>query len=258
MADAFSSPRLTFKRAKHHINEFKSVANGFINKRPWAMIREADPNFPGWEIHKAKFDEFPEMLPCILADAANNLRSILDQCGYISAKIAGNPTRSVKFSFGSSEEAWRNNLAGGCKDVPAEVRAIFEKFKAYPGGNTALWAMNEIANAQKHFEIKPLDHTPSVFFNAVSVSTTGRIEIVNPGGTGLGWDAEKREIALFSAPAGSDTQIDTNIAFTIAVDGPEIICGESVISLLDNADNIVEGVLVATEAECRRLGFQIE
>jgi hypothetical protein len=253
MTDAFRSPKLTLRRAKH---EFESVANGFVSNRPYTMIRDTDPLMPGCEIHKAKFDEFPEMLPCILADAANNLRSALDQCGHISAVVAQRPTKSVKFPFGSCEKEWRNNLTGGCKDLPTEIRAIFERHKAYPGGNNPLWAINEIANAQKHFELMAMPlREPSVFFNVVATTKSARWEFNSPGGFGIGWDSEKREVVLFSVPAGAQTDIQANIAFTIAVDGPQVIRRESAISLLNAAVGEVESVLMGTEAECRRLGF---
>src|ERR1700730_12081805 len=75
-------------------------------------------------------------LPCVLFDAVNNLRAVLDQTGYSSAIASKRPSfKAVKFPFGPCEQDFLNNLAGGCKDLPPEIRALFKEFKAYKGEN---------------------------------------------------------------------------------------------------------------------------
>src|SRR5262245_52916922 len=257
MADLFHSPQLTLVRASHHIHEFNETVNRFIAERPWTRFVEHDSNL-GHDLHKAKLiKEPPEILSCILFDAMHNLRAVLDQIGYASAVAAKSPfLKAVKFPFGPTEQKWRNNLAGGCKDLPTEIRVIFEGFKAYPGGNDPLWATNEIANANKHFALKGLLLTrPDAFFQARIESRRGIEEIFSPGGAGIGWDAGKNEITLFTAEPGAKTQININIYASVAVDGIQIHGCPTAAAFLDTARNEVERVLVATKAECRRLGF---
>jgi hypothetical protein len=125
MVDLFHSPRLTFVRAEHHIHDFNDVANRFIAEKPWTRFVDKDSQ-PGHDLHKIKFKPLPEMLPCILFDATNNLRAVLDQSGYASAVAAKSPSlKAVKFPFGPCEKKWRNNLANGCKDLPAKSALIF-------------------------------------------------------------------------------------------------------------------------------------
>lgn len=137
-----------------------------------------------------------------------------------------------------------------------EIRAIFERFKAYPGGNDALWATNEIANANKHFALKPLILArPDAFFSARITSPESFGDIVSPGGDGIGWDSGKNEITLLAVQAGSKADINIHIAISIAIEGISIQGSETALTFLDAARNEVERVLMATEAECRRSGF---
>jgi hypothetical protein len=260
MADLFHSPRLTLARAEHHIREFNETVDTFIAEKPWTRFVEHDPKL-GRDLHKAKLTkEPPEILSCVLFDATNNLRAVLDQIGYASAVAAKSPSlKAIKFPFGPTEEKWRNNLNGRCKDLPTEIRSIFERSNAYPGGNDPLWATNEIANANKHFGLKGLLLTrPDAFFSARIEGRGGREEIVSPGGAGIGWDAGKNEVTLFVAEPGAKTHVHVNITASVAIDGIQIHACPTAPALLDAARNEIKRILMATEAECRRLGFQID
>jgi len=257
MTDLFRSPQLTLMRAQHHIRDFKATVDKFVADKPWTRFVDKDSN-PGKDLHKIKFtQQMPEMLPCILFDATNNLRAVLDQAGYASAVAGKSPsTKATKFPFGPTEEKWRNNLAGGCKDLPTEIRALFESFKAYKGGNDTLWAVNEIANSNKHLALKPLViANPSAFFSGRITTRKLTANVASPGEFGVGWDPGKNEITLMSVLPGTQTDINTNITFAVAIDGVETLGGQSAVGVLDSMARIVEGVLVATEAECRRLKF---
>jgi hypothetical protein len=135
MANVFHSAHLTFGRAQHHIKEFQSAIDGLVKREAWAFATDTEAH-PGKHTDKIKFvGEIPETLTCLLFDIANNLRAVLDQAGYASA-VAGKSTslKAVKFPFGPTEDDWRRNLKGGCKDLPTEIRAIFEGFKGYQEG----------------------------------------------------------------------------------------------------------------------------
>jgi hypothetical protein len=221
MPDRFYSPRLTLVRAQHHIADFDKIVHDFVDSKPWTLFVDRDSN-PSQDLYKVKFtNALPQMLPCVLFDATNNLRAVLDQAGYASAVAARSPTlKAIKFPFGPTEADFKNNFNGGCKDLPLEVRAIFGSCNAYEAGDSTLWAINEIANAKKHLALKPLViANPSAFFSGESIGKGGFQQIVSPGGFGIGWAPEKNEMTLMSVPAGSNFRIDLDIAFNIAIDG---------------------------------------
>jgi hypothetical protein len=262
MANVFDSARLTFCRAEHHINEFKSMIDGFVNNSPWTRLVDTDSK-PGKHVHKIKITrDLPQMLPCILFDAANNLRAVLDQAGYASAVAANSPSlKAVKFPFGPDEAHWRNNMAGGCKDLPTEIRTIFEGFKAYKGGNNTLWALNEIANTKKHCALIPLEiSTPIVTFTAavpLKKSDSSPVTIEDAPILGAGWDATKREVELAICPANVEPQISGHFSFTVAIEDIDTLRRQDARRVLNAMRNEVRNALLATEAECRDLGFDL-
>ena len=75
MTDVFRSPQLTLIRAHHHIRDFRETVNRFVAEKPWTRFVDKNSN-PG------------KFLPCILFDATNNLRAVLDQVGFASAVAA--------------------------------------------------------------------------------------------------------------------------------------------------------------------------
>ena len=260
MADLFYSARLTLVRAQHHIRDFNTLVHEFVNGKPWAEFVDRDSD-PSRDFLKIKFNRnLPDMLPCILFDATNNMRAALDQAGYASAVAAKSAAlKAVKFPFGPTEDDFRNNLNGGCKDLPAEIRTIFAGCNAYKAGDSTLWALNEIANAKKHCALKPLIITnPSVFFSGETASKRGTGYIVSPGGAGIGWDAKKNEVTLMSAEKGTNFRIDADVTFNVAIDGMDVLRGEQAVHVLKAMADKVECILLATETECRRLGFQLD
>jgi hypothetical protein len=257
MADVFRSPQLTFNRAQYHIRDFDAMVRDFIDSRPWAKIIDKN-SYPGEELHKIRLSrEFPEMLPCVLFDAINNLRAVLDQAAYASAVASNSASlKAVKFPFGPSKSDFLNNLAGGCKDLPPEIRALFKECKAYKGGNDTLWAINEIANAKKHLALIPLVIGNSIAnFSVEAIHQKGIFEIRNFGSDALGWDREKNELKLFIVPAGSQIDVYGRISFQIAIEGIETLTDQPAIAVLDAMANIVQSIMRATEAECRRSGL---
>jgi hypothetical protein len=260
MADLFYSPRLTLVRAQHHIRDFSQAVREFVTSKPWTHVVDQDPD-TGQHIHKIRIDrQLPEMLPCILFDATNNMRAALDQAGYASAIAAGSPSlKAIKFPFSSCEEKFRDHVAGACKDLPPQVCEIFASYQPYRGGNDTLWALNEIANAKKHLALKPLAmRPPSVFYTADVIGDGWRSEIVSPGGAGIGWDPEEREVTLAITPPGVQPRITTDVTFDIAIEGVDAISRQQASHVLNAMSGIVGRILIATEAECRRLGFRID
>jgi len=257
MGDVFYSPRLTLVRARHHILNFATTVNEFVDSKPWTEFVDKDTD-PSQDLYKVKFTHaLPEMLPCVVFDAANNLRAVLDQAGYASALAAKSPSqKATKFPFGPTEEYFKKNLRDRCGDLPAEIRAIFEGSNAYKTGDNTLWALNEIANANKHCALKPLIiDSPSAFFSGKTVGKGWTGQIVSPGGAGIGWNAEKNEITLMAEPSGTNFRIDTNVTFNIAIDGIDTLDNQQAVDVLKAMAHKVEGILSATEAECRRLGI---
>jgi hypothetical protein len=158
MTDLFSSSKLMMCRARHHIGDLANQINAFMDGKPWTHLVEN--NVDGTKnLHKIKFTKrLPEDTSCMVFDAANNIRSVLDQMAFaIAVKHTGIiKPKSAKFPFGPTEFDMLNNSKGACKDLPPEISSLFESFRPYKGGNNLLWALNELANTPKHETIVPV------------------------------------------------------------------------------------------------------
>jgi hypothetical protein len=261
--DLFYSSRLTLVHAQQHIQNFNVLVDDFVNGKPWSHAVDEHPQ-SGQHIHKIKFTrQLPQMLPCALFDIANNLRAALDQAGYAAAvawRRKSDPKRT-NFPFGDDPAGLKNNVEGRkvCEDCPPEIIALFRSFNPYKGGNDPLWALNKLCNTKKHCALVPLNiNQASAFYTSDIIGAGWSMQTVSPNSTGLGWDPTKNEITLAITPPGVQPRITVDVAFSVAIGGIDTIGGTPARTVLANMSRIVETILLATEAECRRLAFKLD
>jgi hypothetical protein len=255
MTNVFDSARWTVVRAKMHIDELNGLIDGFVNENPWTFDVDRQSK-PGYCLHKIRFTKpFPELWPCILFDAVNNLRSTLDQCGYATAVASGaSRTKFTKFPIGDDLSGLDKDIKGWCKDIPQDISTLFRRFEPYKGGNgSAIWAINKICNAKKHCALMPLEITNKTFTIVGDLPEELR---PLPNSRPI-WNAEKREVTMLAVPAATNIQINGHFTFSVGIEGIESFEDVPIGRLLGSAFDKARDVLFATEAECSRLGFQL-
>lgn len=248
MADLFRSSRCKIDWAKHHISNLEARIAAFIDERPYEKIIEADSE-PGYNCHKVRLTKLlPTSFALIMGDAVNNLRAALDHIGYASA-IANRviAPKHCAFPFAKNAAQFPARANGMCRDIPKEIVACFHAFQPYGGGNITLWALNEACNADKHFLLTPVCIGTIGFVR--SGPTGGRVRL----STDPFWDRTKNELSLFIAKG--NPEYDFNMSFKIAFESPEILKNKEVITTLNGFADEVERVLMAIEAEARRIGL---
>jgi hypothetical protein len=248
--------------ARHRIAELEGEITSFSRDKPWAIVSEVDSDGVT-DIFKVKFTKrFTEDIPHIVFDAANNLRSTLDQIAFAIAvrhTKNANPT-SAKFPFSKNEPLLLNHAKGACKDLPPEITALFVSFKPYKGGNNALWAMNELCNGPKHKLLRPLNLaggqaiiTPTGN-HSFKLSPNGefeRFEFFPPR-----WDRTKHELVFGCMPSRFHFKGDFNVTFTVALDDvDEVIRGQHPVAALGTMTREVEEVLNLSETMCKAIGL---
>jgi hypothetical protein len=250
MGDLFASAKSVLRRANHHITDLDSaIRAGTPDKQP-SYIMEQDTE-TGDYLHKLRFGEsFSDDVSCIMFDAINNLRASLDQMAFaIAVKCRGREDGDYAYFPIVTNLIDLPNRLNGLKDIPLEIRAIFEAFKPYKGGNDALWALNYLAGVQKHALLVP------VWFGGtkVRIPTGGTVP---PFAITRMDTANKNEIVIFRSAEPPQRHPNIDITYNVIIDHPEkIIQGQPPVSLLNAIRSEVERVLVATEAECHRLGL---
>jgi hypothetical protein len=250
MSDPFDSPRRTLRRAKQHVEDFYFRTIAFRNERNWAYIADKDAHGRA-KSHKIKFEKtFFDDAPSIAKDAITNLRDVLDQIGYASAVASGKSApKQAKFPFGDDPTGLQNVIdRKGSSDLPPKILSLFCGFKPYKTGNPLLWGLNKLANTKKHAMLIPVQLGGSGGF---AVDLDGVIISFN-----YRWNAEEREIEILGQGANLDLSDQKNFAFDITFDHVEHFNrGSEAVALLSGMASEVQRVLMATEAECRRLGF---
>lgn len=256
MADPFSSARRKLARAKIHIEDLKNRIITFEQSNPYEVVSEPDPDKPQEIVHKMRRTKpLPETSE-IAGDAINNLREALDHTAYA---VAFPPRRHCHFPFGSDAANFEISAQGNCKHVPQEIISLFRAFKPYKGGNDSLWALNQICRANKHTVLTSIGinsrWTGKFPFSRLEVleGITEPFWMVYPP---IMWDRSKQEVVLArGSPNNPHLQYEVSITTFVCFDDVEVVRGQEAVAVLDHLVGIVERILMATEAEARRIGL---
>jgi hypothetical protein len=247
----FYSAKRRLARAKQHIRRFEKSRKAWHAKRPYKRITDLDIDTL---MHKVKITKpFYVAMIDASSEALEALRSVLDQAGYAAAVASGKAKpKRAHFPFGDDAAGLGNTIGrGSTRDLPDEILALFCGFKPYKGGNNILWALNKLANTNKHALLAPTSFISGGF----SVhSGSGPVTILHPAQ----WDRMKNEITFAHSPAGVEFNYHIQLAVAVAFDEIETARDMPAIDFLNAAAGIVESILLATEGECRRIGLQVD
>ncbi len=248
--DPFESPKARLKRANAHIARLHKRIEVFFKKAPYRTVVELDADGVT-QLHKFKFTKrLSESCVHSATEALEALRFALDQIGYATAVASGAvlPKRT-QFPIGDDEAGLANLIKRNVsKDLPKEILALFVSFKPYKGGNDAIWALNKLRNA---------GHTTLLPVAVVSDGATGFSGTLSnasiPGNLTL--DPEKNEIIFGRVGPGGIFNYDIRFSFMIRLSEIDVVAYNQAVAVLRAMSAEVKRILMATEAECRRLGL---
>ena len=252
--DIFDSSKRRVARAKIHIHDLKGKVDPFLKDNPCSLVVEPDTDGIN-NLHKIKFNAvIPDSFGEIAADALENLRAALDQAGYAVAVAAGaNDPRSAYFPIGDDATNLEGIIKGGCKQIPNEIVSLFRTFEPYQGWNELIWALNKANNINKHRLLVPA---------CVSLAQMN-FSIHGSGGSGCyipppAWDRGKNEIVFaIVATDVEKLQYDLKGTYCISFGEIEVLGGYPATDILNAMASEVESIVMATEAEARRIGLVV-
>jgi len=247
-ADPFHSSKRSIERANYHLNDLKRQSTEFFKTEPYETLVECEPD-TGEHTYKVKLVKpMPPSLETIAADAVNNLRSALDQACYAFRTTKG---RYTYFPFSDSATNFEPTLKGRCKTFPQEIIDLIRRLKPYKGGDDLLWALNELCNTNKHGVLAPIAVCTSlVNFRNIEIKETGGFQLFAPR-----WDRTKNEMVFFRCVEGSTVEANIDFATHIVICDVLIVDGQPIEAVLHALINKVHGIVMAIEAEARRIGF---
>lgn len=250
MSDPFESSKNKLARAHEHFLDLQKKIIEFTDIDPYERVIEPHPDKPGYVVHKVKLTQaLPPSIGDIAGDMVNNLRSALDHAGYAVAVAAGaKDPKFTAFPFAGSAAQMANAL-GRSKDIPPQIQSLFCGFQPYPRGNEYLWALNEICNTDKHKIAIPIGQ--GVVNVGTRIRGTGFFEMPDPHV----WDRTKNEMILVTFGPETEFEYEFNFRLFVAFDEIKIVGGKPLLGTLDAMGSIVERILVAVDAEARRIGI---
>jgi hypothetical protein len=253
MPDPLESSKRKLERAKEHFDDLKGKITEFINLEPYEQVVEPHPDKSGYTVHKIKLTQpLPAFIGDIAGDMVHNLRSALDNAGYAVAVAAAPPgakePKYTAFPFAGSVSELSNSIGGRCKDIPQQIQSLFCGFQPYPRGNEYLWALNELCNTDKHKIAIPVGQA-AVAVERTSVSGTGFFSMPRPHI----WDSTKNEMELITLGPDAQFNYELNFRLYVALGDIKVVGGKELLRTLDAMGSIVERILMAIEAEARRI-----
>jgi hypothetical protein len=247
--DPFENLRLLLARAREHIDDLNAKGSAFAETKPYAIVTELESE-TGEYVYKVRCTAAaPPSFVMVAADALNNLKSTLDQTVCASALMLrpGGSLGGICFPFGDTEDHFHAAERIGCKKIAPEIKSIIRGFKPYKGGNDPLWVMNSLSKANRH---RMLQLVVLAAANAIGVNymvLKGPAKIMSPI-----WDTSKHEM-IFARTSEPNLQYDLQFVFHIVFGDVDVVRNQPAVPILRDFAQIVEGVLVAIEAETRRI-----
>jgi hypothetical protein len=168
-----------------------------------------------------------------------------------SAAFPGSKIASAYFPFAGSAPHLENTLKGRT-DIPRELLPLLRGLKPYKGGNDILAALNFACNRNKHALILSVTAVPFTLHGSVR-GKRGPVTITLKRPTPFVWDSTKHEMELFVS--GSDAQFDAEFDFRFLITLADIVPDEQAFTVLEAIACEVERVVLAIEAESKRLGI---
>jgi hypothetical protein len=248
--DPFRSPKQRLARAKEKIAELKAAIEAFVKREPYTRVVDIEQG-SGAELHKIKMTEaLPDLLTNLAMEIIEGLRSALDQAGFARAVLDGKAPAKIKsayFPVADSGAELANVIKGRCKDLPDDIVTLFRSFMPYKGGNDPLWAMNKIRQ-RTHTALVPVGVASGGFNMRAGRLRGGAIMVPR-------WDSANNEMIFGRVEPGGEFHYDIEFTLYVAFGDASTLAGQQVVAALDNLAGICNGMLAATEAECRRIGL---
>ena len=245
MGKAFASAYQRIIWAEEHILELTNESMSFFSSTEYKRVVEARPSET---VDKLRLNgRLPHVLTRHTVQAIENLRSALDHA--TCAVVAARQRKKTAFPFGRRKKDFEKAIHEKCRHVPIEIRSVYRSFHPYRRGNPPLWALNELCNTNKHRTlIQPGIIVKDVVLAGTSLGWFGWL-LYRPT-----WDKRKNEIIISRRSGERTVHHDVEFSLGVAFGKVPIFGGHPVLASLRFLTSRVRQVVMATEAEARRIG----
>lgn len=251
MTDLFRHSKRRIARAKTHIEALGAGLEAYYQSRPFKDVEELDRTGPvpmrvfKIVVTKPLDDELNDRA----VEAIDALRSALDQACYASARSFGHQDpKSAYFPFADTEADLENTIKGRCKDLDPEIVDLLRKFRPYRWGAGLIWAFNKVRQGNQHKILAAVGTAArEVKLGNQFIPAGGRLNLLPE------WDTETGELTVGHCPEGQPCRIDLNFKLSACFKDAGPLSGEEAMPALQNYGRMVEGMVMAIEAETARI-----
>jgi hypothetical protein len=264
-----SAVRIKIERAERHLSDMQAEIFGFRSGKPnaYTVGTKRNPNTRQVIYYVRDIREMPLVIPAIVGDVTQNLRSALDYAvhqifrakyqGRISPEYFGFP---VCLSASKYKSVGVRKIACLGQDVVDVISAV-EPYKGSPNGifsNGDLWCLHELNNISKHrllltvctqyqmHSITPriiselserFPDEPTIdFLSSVSVHEELRKIPVKKG------------YVLYTAPPDCEVEKDMTFQFDVALNEPKVMEIYPVLAALQHFKELVDVIVRRLES----------
>ncbi|MCH7620453.1 MAG: hypothetical protein IH870_00985, partial [Chloroflexi bacterium] len=150
MSEHLQSTKLRLKRADHHLKELDRKIGDFIDRKPYRMTRQINPQQTHYIYRTQLHRQPPATWSVIVGDIIHNLRSALDNMVY---SLCTRPSRDTAFPlFANANVGTFNRMTA---HVPENAITDIKALQPYNYGEELaarhpLTALRVLSNADKH------------------------------------------------------------------------------------------------------------
>ncbi|MFT0547876.1 hypothetical protein ACMHYO_16295 [Allopusillimonas ginsengisoli] len=253
MSENLNSASAMLDDASAEIEELEKQVAIFFDSQPYQRVVEHDARTRS-DTHKIKMTrQIPGQFRSKARHIASDIRSSLDHIGYASAIATGkSKPKKASFPFARSADEATNVRKRNCQDLPDEIFDVFWSFQPYLGGDNILWALNELANCNKHRSIVPVGQGLSGAQMIHNFSCDGIChELAFPSQ----WDTEKSEAILCVVDNAANTNYNIQLGFDIWFGEIDVLRGQPVIPVLKYFEKLARNIVRAADSEGVRIGI---
>jgi hypothetical protein len=234
------------KRANSKFRDLVSMVNRYINAGPISIIKKSNPRNDYLIARREK--EPPDEFAWELVEAIGHVRSSLDKLVVDLVDLNGRGLSGVGFPFGGMSDGKPEVFPTARHDTlkqkltPDQWDLILAQ-KPYPGGNDALWTVNEIANADKHR--KGLVTVATAIDSRIAIKQ-GYIESFrfSPTDANAILDDPKRETVLFESSRGNfGLNVEQHLSITVVFGELPPVTGKNILMTLNQQIRLAESII---------------
>jgi hypothetical protein len=242
------------ERAESKLTALKMLINGYIKSAPYQIIVKREPDRLYLIARRVK--EPPEDIAWELVEAVLHLRAALDKMVVSWVDDNGHGTSGIGFPFGGLDQ---DGQPRPFPDLRVEQRvrkkltpnqwALIEAQRPHPAGNITLWAINEIANEDKHrkdlvtanarvstksFMLGPAGPGPT-YNDFFSINPTDCDLVLS--------DKERETVLLAKGTKGSNERLEQKINGSVVFANVDSVKGREVLTTLSEQILITRSIL---------------